>query len=155
MMVRIGDKAYILGKNSIWEIDLNNFKSRKVSSYNWEGVRCAVTYNNCIYGFFESGLYRLDTIDFFEKKISSENWKASMFKCAVNFGKHCYVHYENAIFHVDLTNGSFSKINSEGWGGSKGVIPISTSFGFTEVEAGRGKKYKLVMVGRNSSDVEQ
>jgi len=107
MMVRIGSKGYALGTNYIYEIDLDTCQYKQLSKENWGNIRCAVTYDGFIYGFFSSGIWKIGTNGRKSVKVSSDNWGSAVWKCAVNFGKHCYLHCSNAIWYIDLTDGSY------------------------------------------------
>jgi len=156
MMVKIGKKGYALGTNYIYEIDLDTCQYKQLSKENWGNVKCAVAYNNHIYGFFSSGIWKIGTNGGKSVKISNDDWGQAIWKCAVNFGQHCYLHFSNAIYYIDLNNGSFRKINGERWDGSRALLPLSSeSSGFLKKSLGRGKKHRLVMVGRNETSCEQ
>jgi len=152
MMVKVGCKGYVLGTNYVYEVDLNRATHFRLSQENWGNIRAAVVYNEHIYGFFGSGIWKLGTNGRPSVKVSSDDWSQCVWKCAVNFGKHCFLHLPNAIWYVDLEDGSFRKVNNQKWDGSCALIPIpDTQTGFNEVNYGRGVKHRLIMVGRNHS----
>jgi len=153
MMVKVGNKGYALGTNYIYEIDLDTCQYKQLSKENWGNIRCAVTYNGFIYGFFSSGIWKIGTDGRCGSvKVSSDDWGQAVWKCAVNFGKHCYIHTASAIWYVDLSDGSYRKLNDKKWDGSRALIPLpDNKTGFTQTNLGRGRMHKLVFSGRNSS----
>jgi len=156
MMVKIGNKGYALGTNYIYEIDLDTCQYKQLSKENWGNVRCAVAYDGYIYGFFSSGIWKIGTDGRGSVKVSTDDWGQAIWKCAVNFGRHCYLHFSNAIWYIDLTNGSFRQVSNQKWDGSRALLPLPDNrTGFTPKDLGRGRKHKLIMVGRNHTSTNQ